>query len=106
MSIIEVTSRSRTDAFPKDAVANLLRDELTNAAMARAVMQGGSSGGASQEVDSLSVVTILCSVDDIVGFEVPQKVVRAGGYASIEEAVNHVVPRIEGLWSKRKGQRR
>jgi len=38
----------------------------------------------------LSVVEILCVLDEILPFEVGESVVRAGGYGSIQEAVDDV----------------
>jgi hypothetical protein len=58
---------------------------------------------AAVQVDSLVVVSILCAVEPIVGFELPDSVVRAGGYVSVESALGHLLPRIEKEWMKRKG---
>jgi hypothetical protein len=55
------------------------------------------------QVDSLVVVSILCAVEPIVGFELPESAVQAGGYASVESALEHLLPRIEKLWTKQKG---
>jgi hypothetical protein len=50
------------------------------------------------EIDSLGVVEVLCALDDLVPFPVDESVVRPGGYNSINEAVRHVVGRIERAW--------
>jgi hypothetical protein len=63
----------------------------------------GQIAKAAVQVDSLVVVSILCAVEPIVGFELPDSVVRAGGYASVESALGHLLPRIEKEWMKRKG---
>ncbi len=57
----------------------------------------------SIQIDSLRVVEILCTVDPIVGFKLPSKIVKAGGYTSIEEAVTSLIPKIEKEWTKRNG---
>lgn len=49
------------------------------------------------------VVGVLCLIDEIVGFKVPQAAVKAGGYGSVQEALDDVVPRIEKIWLKRAG---
>jgi hypothetical protein len=49
------------------------------------------------------VVDILCAVEPIVVFELPDSVVRAGGYRSVENVLGQLLPRIEKLWMKRKG---
>jgi len=57
------------------------------------------------QVDSLVVVSILCAIEPIVGFELPDSVVRAGGYSSVESALEHLLPGIEKQWMKRKGSK-
>jgi hypothetical protein len=54
-------------------------------------------------VDSLVVVSILCAVEPIVGFELPESVVRAGGYTSVDSALGQLLPRLEKEWMKKKG---
>jgi hypothetical protein len=49
------------------------------------------------------VVAILCAVEPIVGFELPESVVRTGGYDSAESALAQLLPRIEKEWFKIKG---
>jgi hypothetical protein len=97
-------------AFPTAAVQACLRAELVEAVRMDASIKGiplPSSpvqiAKTAIQIDSLVVVEILCAIDPIVGFELPDSVVRAGGYASVEIALDHLMPRIEGLWTKRKG---
>lgn len=54
------------------------------------------------EIDSLSAVETLASLDTILPFEVGQCVVQAGGYNSIQSALDHMLPRIRQEWEKRK----
>jgi hypothetical protein len=49
------------------------------------------------------VVSILCAIEPIVGFELPESVVRSGGYVSVESALSNLLPQIEKLWIKKKG---
>ncbi len=99
-------------AFPSAAVEADLRAELVEAIKAEAAIKGvtlpAASGALSQtpfQVDSLVVVSILCVIEPLVGFELPDSVVRTGGYASIEQAIGQLVPRIEAHWKKRKGSK-
>ena len=48
------------------------------------------------------VVAILCAVEPIVGFELSESVVRAGGYTSIDNALGQLLPRLEKEWTKKK----
>ena len=81
--------------------------ELIEAIKAEASIRGVSlpadMAKAGISIDSLVVVSILCTVEPIVGFELPESVVRAGGYVSVESALGHLLPRIEQQWIKRKG---
>jgi hypothetical protein len=98
--------------FPKSAVEAALRGELIEAAKIEASIRGialpaapDQIAAAPVQVDSLVVVSILCTVEPIVGFEIPDSVVRAGGYVSVESALGQLLPRIEKEWMKRKGHK-
>ena len=93
--------------FPADAVQTRLRDELIGAVQAEARRKGEALPKnrdeialQSIEIDSLTVVELLCAVHGILPFQVGENVVRAGGYLSIDDAVKHVVERIEQQWRK------
>jgi len=97
-------------AFPRSAVEVGLRGELIEAVKIEASIRGMSLPAAPAQiiqagvhVDSLVVVSILCAVEPILGFELPDGVVRAGGYPSVESALGHLLPRIEKEWMKRNG---
>jgi len=92
------------------AVESCLRVELLEAVESEASVKGialpsaaADKAAAAVSIDSLVAVTILCAVEPIVGFELPDRVVRAGGYASVEKAVEHLLPGIEKQWAERKG---
>lgn len=96
--------------FPLAAVEAKLRDELVEAVKIEASIRGmtlpvapADIVKASVHVDSLVVVSILCAVEPIVGFELPESVVRAGGYTSVESALGQLLPRLEKEWTKKKG---
>ncbi|MBX7482025.1 hypothetical protein [Qipengyuania qiaonensis] len=97
-------------AFPKADVITALTDELLTVAGIEAQLRGialpKDQAGvmkAAIPLDSLSVVDTLCAIEAVVGFELRDNIVRTGGYDSIEEALAHVVPRIERVWVKKKG---
>jgi hypothetical protein len=96
--------------FPLAAVEAKLRDELVEAVKIEASIRGmalppapADIAKASVHVDSLVVVSILCAVEPIVGFELPESVVRAGGYTSVDSALGQLLPRLEKEWTKKKG---
>lgn len=96
--------------FPLAAVGAKLRDELLEAVKIEASIRGmalpaapADIAKASVHVDSLVVVSILCAVEPIVGFELSESVVRAGGYTSVDSALGQLLPRLEKEWTKKKG---
>jgi hypothetical protein len=97
--------------FPATAVEECLRKELIHIVESRAELKGQPLPSAPAAtvagpfpLDSLEVVEILCTLDELVGFELPDKVVRAGGYNAIDQAISQLLPCIEKEWLKRRGR--
>lgn len=97
-------------AFPAIAVAACLHDELAEAVKVEGSLKGitlpsapADLAKASVPIDSLVAVSILSAVEPILGFELPDHLVRTGGYNSIESALGHLLPRIEQQWKKKNG---
>lgn len=111
MTVITIAAPAPVLApFPVAAVEACLRAELLEAIRAEASIKEIALPSAPTEiaktafqVDSLVIVAILCAVEPIVGFELLESVVRAGGYGSVESAIEHLLPRIEHYWIKQKG---
>jgi hypothetical protein len=102
--------RRRLFVLNQKAAEACLWDELIETVKAEAGIKGVLLPSApvqvaqtAFQVDSLVVVSILCAVEPIVGFKLPESVVRAGGYGSVDSALEHLLPRIEKLWIKQKG---
>lgn len=96
--------------FPATAIRSALRTELIESVKSEASIKGislpsGSAGvaQAAVDIDSLVVVSLLCTVEPHLGFELPHCVVRTGGYGSVDAAIEHLLPRIESEWNKHKG---
>ena len=107
---IAVAKPKAVAAFPAAEVEARLRGEMLEAAAMEAELHGAAwpddasgKGSARVHIDSLVVVEILCAVEPVLGFELREGVVRAGGYWSVDQAVGHLIPRIEQEWRKRKG---
>jgi hypothetical protein len=89
--------------FPAATVEAALRTELVQAVKDEASIKGIALptsevdiAKAAFQVDSLIVVSILCVVEPIVGFELPESVVRTGGYRSVDSALSQLLPRRSG----------
>ena len=94
-------------AFPQAEVEAKLKEALLAAAESEATLKGvtlptdvSAKISASVQLDSLEVVSLLCDVEPIVGFELKDSLVRAGGYSSVKDAVGHLMPRIEKAWER------
>ena len=97
--------------FPAVDVEAALRKELITAAKSAAELEGVSfpadpkaQAAASIQIDSLVVVQTLVAAEKPISFELRDHLVRAGGYTSVDEALGHLMPRIEKEWTKRKGK--
>lgn len=98
---------STAKAFPKAAVEAKLRELLVEAVTSDAGIKGitlpadvPGKSAASIQIDSLGVVDLLCGVEGVAGIELKESLVKAGGYQSINGAVEHLMPRIEKAWLK------
>jgi hypothetical protein len=107
MAAIAASKVQAAPPYPGAAVAAVLQEELLSAVRARFKRKGQPLPAADSEllvlaleIDSLTVVELLASLDSILPFKVTESVVKAGGYKSIEEAVKHVVDRIATKWKK------
>jgi hypothetical protein len=93
--------------FPKVAVEARLRKDLTDYIVSLASLKSiplppaiAAKAKITIQIDSLEVVNILCSVEPILGFELKDSTVRTGGYTSVDQAIAHLLPRIENAWQK------
>jgi acyl carrier protein len=97
-------------SFPTIEIEACLRDELIHIVRSRAEIlkqpvpsSQAAIVTASFAIDSLDVVEILCKLDELMGFDIPHTVVRAGGYSAIDQAIQHLMPGVEKVWLKRNG---
>jgi hypothetical protein len=110
MASVTVSPTKSILAYPAAAAATVLQDELLRAVRARYRRKGHPLPKADAdvvvlavEIDSLAVVELLCSLDDVLPFKVTECAVKPGGYGSIAEAVKNVVGRVATQWNKHHG---
>jgi hypothetical protein len=108
-----VAEKPTVEHFPKAEVVAALTAELIDLAQAEAETRGialpSDAAGirkAAVPIDSLSVVDILCLVEPIIKVELRESIVQTGGYTSIDDALEHLVPRIERAWVRKKEQKK
>jgi acyl carrier protein len=104
MPIIATTKSEAPTAFPAAAIEASIRDFLAQQGAMQAVLGGavatGGTIGPQPVIDSLFVVEILLELETKVPFELPDNLVRAGGYNSVDEVVQDLMPKLEQRWSK------
>lgn len=93
-------SKTPASVFPSKEVRNRLRSELSQLEADTAAIRDEWE----PTFDSLAVVNVICCIDEVVpGVELaPEKIVRKGGYSTIDEAVEHIVAGVERAWRKQK----
>ena len=107
MAVDTIVKPAPSKVFPKAGVEAKLRDLLFDALTTDAQLKGialpadkPGKYAASIRLDFLGVVDLLCGLEPVVGFELKESLVKTGGYKSINDAVGHLMPRIETAWAK------
>lgn len=67
---------------------------------------GGSVFDVRPELDSLRAVEVLLVVEPVIGIELPDSVVKLGGYNSCDEFVDHMASGIRAVFEKHHRQHR
>jgi len=108
MTVDSIAKPTSVTAFPSAAAESQLRAALLESVKSNAALHGISLptdapalSTLSIHLDSLEVFDLLCGVDPIVGFELDASIVKTGGYHSLNEAVEHIMPRIEAAWRQK-----
>ena len=84
--------------FPLTEVQARLRRELGEAVAESVVLHPGWQ----PVLDSLRMVTAIATVEGLFDFKLPpEKVVKKGGYKSVDEGVSDMTSRIREVWNKR-----
>jgi hypothetical protein len=56
------------------------------------------------EIDSHRAVRALVTIEEIVKFSIPETEIKEGGYESFEEMKDHLVPRVQALFEKKRNK--
>lgn len=87
--------------FPGDEVRRRLRSELEKITAQGSVIRPEWR----PLLDSKRVVGTVLVIEDLFPFDIPpDKVVRKGGYQSVEEAENDMFNRIKNIWEDRRSK--
>lgn len=106
---VAVSEVGIASTFPEAAVASAIKswwaEEMGSGSQlrdpfAKSKPSGGTVFDVQPTMDSLRAVKALLTLEEIVPFELPDELVKLGGYDSLAEMVGHLVPRIGALWKK------
>jgi hypothetical protein len=91
--------------FPSQILETSIREFLAEEGAMQAILHGKSVSvvagiGPQPVIDSLVVVEVLLELETNVPFDLPESLVRAGGYDSVDEVVQHLIPQVEKRWIK------
>jgi hypothetical protein len=80
-----------------------IRDALNKQTETQAVLRPAFPAGSPRaswepESDSLVVVEIICSIEELLGVPLPASFVPRGGYESIDSCVLDVTKQAEAVW--------
>ncbi len=85
-------------AFPLAAVQERLRRELEEAAAESKILHPGWE----PVLDSLRMVTVVAALEELIKFPLPpEKVIKRGGYRSVEEGTAEMAEKVRRIWNDR-----
>ena len=97
-AVATARATSSKGAFPLADVQSRIRRELEEAEAESVVLHPGWQ----PVLDSLRMVTVIASIEDLLGFKLPpDKVVRKGGYKNADDGVSDMTRKIQDIWNKR-----
>jgi len=83
--------------FPLETVRRVLRKELQEAEEESALLHSGWE----PVLDSLRIVTVIATLEGMFDFPIPpEKVVRKGGYTSVDQCADEIIDNLRRLWDK------
>ena len=92
-----VTNSTITQVFPEAEARRLLRVELDKTAEIGTVLRPEWE----PLLDSLQVVGIITAIGHLFPFRIPpDKVVRKGGYNSVDDALDDIVAEVRNVWGE------
>jgi hypothetical protein len=103
----DVAERKRQFAARLPALIKGLKDwfEEETAAIDGSVVSaapsgsGGSIISARPAIDSKRVVDATLITEEVLGIELPPEIIKAGGYESCEAMLDHIMPRLERVFT-------
>jgi len=98
-------------SFPAKEIEECVREYLAQEGETQAVLHGEKTEpagspktiGPEPSIDSLTIVGMLVELEEKVGFELFEDVVKPGGYDSVDDVVKNLMPKLKRRWEKHRG---
>lgn len=93
-------------AFPTAQVEACIREALQEQANTQVILRPPPASAASvdhgwePEIDSLAVVEIICSIEELLGVKLPASFVPRGGYESAKACVQDLLKAAQAVWDE------
>src|SRR5436309_1099386 len=98
MATEKLTEVMATTVFPTAELARRLRVELQKIADQGSILRPEWE----PLLDSKRVVGTVLVLEDLFPFKIPpDKIVRKGGYDTVDEAIDDMLVRIKGIWDEK-----
>jgi len=101
--------KSRSAVFPKAEVETCIRDALAQQATDQAILRPdrGLTTAApiaprswEPEIDSLVVVELICTIEELLGIEIAPTFSPKGGYDSADACINDLMSEAKAAWDE------
>jgi acyl carrier protein len=92
------TRKPAVAAFPAAEVETCIREALRTQAAIQAVLRPRQPAPWEPEIDSLVVVEVICSIEELLGISLPADFAPRGGYQSTDECVDDLMAQTNGAW--------
>jgi hypothetical protein len=105
MAVVEV--RVDIPTFPAAQIESQLRARLAAEAKVQAHLRGTGTGSgpalrrsskAEPEIDSLVAVEVLTVIEGFIPFELPESLIRPGGYTNVNDVIDDLLPKVNNRW--------
>ena len=108
MTEVTTAETETAPAFPAEQIESSIRKYLASEVETQAKLHGGgtasggsgSSAGPEPVIDSLVVVSVLCEVETIFPFDLPESLVEEGGYDTVDDVIEDIMPKLEKRWRR------
>jgi acyl carrier protein len=94
------TPFKRVRGFPAKDIEACIRKALDEKLDAEAILRPRMPSACEPEIDSLTVIEIICAIEDILGTRLPPTFAPRGGYDDVESCVTGLLAETRAAWGR------